>query len=101
MVLLRDITEKIRAETGQARSERILDSIGSLALVVDSGGLVTCVGSAVEDLLGYSVVDMFGEVWWEAAEIFEPPARSEMARSRRLRAETEKGGHVGLPFFVA
>ena len=88
MVLLRDITEKIRAEEARARSERILDSIGSLVLVVDSGGLVTYVGSAVEDVLGYSVEDMWGEGWWEAA--YGDPEERE--RERSLIAAMASGG---------
>lgn len=88
MVLLRNITEQIRTEEAQARSERILDSIGSLVVVVDSGGLVTYVGSAVEDVLGYSIDDMLGEGWWEVA-YGDPEARE---RERSLITAMASGG---------
>jgi PAS domain S-box-containing protein len=62
--VMRDITERVRAEERSRLSDGILRRVGNLVLVLDPGGSVVYVSPSVETLLGYAPEEVLGEGWW-------------------------------------
>jgi len=62
--VIRDITERVRAEDALRLSDSILKRVGNLVLVFDPEGRVVYVSPSVEALLGYTVEEVLGEGWW-------------------------------------
>lgn len=62
--VVRDVTDRVRAEEKLRLSHSILRRIGNLVLVLDSGARVVYVSPSVEPLLGYTVEEVLGEGWW-------------------------------------
>ena len=89
--VVRDVTERVRAQAALLLSDSILRRIGNLVLVLDRDGLVTYASPSLETILGYRPEEALGEGWWQL-----PWADAEeRARVRRARFERSPGVATG------
>jgi PAS domain S-box-containing protein len=69
MDVSRDITSRVKAEKA-LRAERnfvatVLDTVGALVVVLDTGGQIVRSNRAFEEITGYTSNDLRGRVFWE------------------------------------
>ncbi len=63
-VILRDITERVKADEAQRLSAEILKRVGSLVMVANRDGSIAYAGPSVETILGYKPEEVLGDGWW-------------------------------------
>jgi len=63
--VVRDISERVRAEEQLRLSDSILSRVRNLVIVLDTEGCVVYVSPSVETLLGYTADEVLGDGWWE------------------------------------
>jgi PAS domain S-box-containing protein len=86
--VIRDVTERVRADDALRLSDSILNRIGNLVLVADADGMITYVSSSVENLLGYRAEEIIGDGWWRLAWTDADAAEQERGTvARRVRGE--------------
>ncbi len=86
--VVRDITERVRAEQALRLSDSILKQIGNLVLVADSDGLIRYASPSVRTVLGYDPEEVLGDGWWTLS-LDQPDerARQKAAAARMARGE--------------
>jgi PAS domain S-box-containing protein len=93
-VVVRDITERKRAESGLRRSQQqyqtLVESVSDIVLSCDTNGRVTYINPAVRQVIGYAPEEMIGRLFRD----FIHPDDIEVVRQlflRRLQGDTRPG----------
>ncbi len=93
--VVRDITERLRAQEALQLSDSILQCIGDLVIVAGPDGGVRYASPSVKHVLGYEPAEVLGEGWWQLT--FADPAEREQERTRVAKAARgEVASHGGF-----
>jgi PAS domain S-box-containing protein len=86
MAVIADISERKAMEKRLQLSDQILQRVGSLVLVANSGGEIIYTSPSVKTVLGYNPEELLGDNWWRISGENQKSAareRDRVARSAR------------------
>lgn len=97
VVLLRDISERVRAQrelrAEKERAQRYLDIAGVIILALDEAGRVTMLNRRGSEILGWAEVELLGCNWFETCL----PER-ERSHAAEVFRQLEAGGAAGVEY---
>lgn len=83
VAVVREVTERRRAEEARHLADEILRQINNLVLVANDRGEIVYAGPAVRTILGYEPEELLGDGWWRLSR--EDPQEAVRERERVIR----------------
>ncbi len=92
LVLVNDLTEKLRAQQSVALANEVLNTVAAFVLMADSTASITYVSPSIS-ALGYEPGEVLGDGWWTLTR----PDDLERERTKQLMSEIAQGRTPASP----